>query len=66
MTSTEKRTNEVKIRLEDSLLLEVSQLAHVEDRTLADYLHHIISAHARGHGYKLRRGCDCGNQSIRD
>jgi hypothetical protein len=50
----EKRINEIKIRLTDSEMVAVSQLANIDDRTLGDYLHHVIALHLFGHEYKLQ------------
>jgi hypothetical protein len=53
MVGNEKRINEIKIRLEDTLFIKASQLANLDDRTLADYLHHVIALHVFGHDFKL-------------
>jgi len=55
MQGTEKRTNDVKVRLEDSLFLTLSKLADADSRTLADYLHHTLFVHANGYGSKVNR-----------
>lgn len=46
---TGKRTNEVKIRIDDQLLKVLSLMAHRQDRALADYLHNVLWHHAFGH-----------------
>lgn len=65
MTGNEKRIHEVKVRLTDSQMLAVSRLAHLDDRTLADYLNHIISIHLFGHEYRLPACSDARLSSVR-
>lgn len=42
MQGQEKRLNDIKIRLTDTEFMTVSKLAMLDDRTVADYLHHLI------------------------
>lgn len=49
----EKRLNEIKVRLTDSEFECVKTLARIDNRTLADYLHHVLKIHLHGHAYKL-------------
>ena len=65
MVGNEKRTNEVKSRFTDSEYLALSKLAALDDRTIADYLHHVALTHLFGHSYKLVVGVDACNQTIR-
>lgn len=58
MQGTQKRTNEIKIRLEDELYLIMSRLADKDQRALADYIHKALSIHAYGHGIKVSRSVD--------
>jgi len=62
----EKRLNEIKVRLTDSEWLAVSKLATIDDRTLGDYIHHIVALHLFGHEYKLNLDDVKGKQTIRD
>lgn len=62
----EKRINEIKIRLTDSEMVAVSQLANIDDRSLGDYLHHVIALHLFGHEYKLQIVSETGNKTNRD
>jgi hypothetical protein len=59
----EKRINEIKIRLTDSELVAVSKLANIDDRSLGDYLHHVVALHLFGHEYKLQ-ACDSGCKQL--
>lgn len=51
---TEKRLNELKIRLTDTEWLAMSQLAEMDDRSMGDYAHHVVAIHLFGHEYKLQ------------
>lgn len=51
---TEKRLNELKIRLTDTEWLAMSQLAEMDDRSMGDYAHHVVALHLFGHEYKLQ------------
>jgi len=53
MVGNEKRTNEVKSRFTDSEYLALSKLAALDDRTIADYLHHVALIHLYGHSHRL-------------
>lgn len=63
---TEKRTNPVTVRFEDSLFIKLSKLAHTEERELADYIHHEISLLVNGHATKLPHCQDSDNQTNRN
>lgn len=45
---TEKRINEVNLRIGDSLFLELSKMAVIENRPLADLMFHILERHVYG------------------
>ena len=65
MQGSEKRINDIKIRLTDSELLTITKLAALDDRTIADYLHHIIQTNLFGLATRLN-ACELdGNQSHR-
>ena len=66
MQGNEKRINDVKVRFEDSLYIEISKLADMDERTVADYLHLIVSMHVRGHGSRLSLIGDRRKSSNRD
>jgi hypothetical protein len=65
MVGDEKRVNEVKSRFTDSEYLALSKLAALDDRTIADYLHHVALIHLYGHSYKLVASVPGCNQTIR-
>ena len=65
MVGDEKRIHDVKSRFTDSEYLALSKLAALDDRTIADYLHHVALTHLFGHSYKLVVGVDACNQTIR-
>jgi len=65
MVGDEKRIHDVKSRFTDSEYLALSKLAALDDRTIADYLHHVALAHLFGHSYKLVVGVSNDNQTIR-
>jgi hypothetical protein len=60
MQGTEKRTNVVSVKMEDSLFIAIAKLAAMEDRTVADYMHRIASIHVYGHAPILSA---CSSQS---
>ena len=65
MQGSEKRIHDIKIRLTDTELLNLTKLAAIDDRTLADYLHHIIQTQLFGLATRLN-ACDLDdNQSHR-
>ncbi len=49
----EKCTEELKLRLPESLLLQLSRLAHADDRKLSEYIRSILSLHVFGHAIRL-------------
>lgn len=53
MQGTEKRTNVTSLKTGDSLYFELSKLAEMDNRPIADYVHYICLIHVRGHGSKL-------------
>ena len=65
MVGDEKRIHDVKSRFTDSEYLALSKLAALDDRTIADYLHHVALTHLFGHSYKLLAGLPGCNQTIR-
>lgn len=46
---TGKRINEVKLSIEDELFLELNRMAVIQDRKLADLVHHILGNYVYGH-----------------
>lgn len=65
MNGNEKRLNEIKLRLEDSAFNRLALLANLDDRTLTDYIHHIVVMHVFGHGARLDAAIECSNKSDR-
>ena len=65
MVGDEKRIHEVKSRFTDSEYLALSKLAALDDRTIADYLHHVALTHLFGHSYKLLASVSDYHQTIR-
>lgn len=49
----DKCTEELKLRLPESLLLQLSRLAHADDRKLSEYIRFVISSHVFGHVVRL-------------
>lgn len=43
-----KRIHEVKLSLDDQMNLELSRLAVIENRKLADYINHVLTLHLYG------------------
>lgn len=54
----EKNSEEVKLRVPESLLLALSRLANIEDRSLSEYCRTVLSLHAFGHTYRLEQAVD--------
>lgn len=44
-----KRVNEVKLSIDDDLFLELNRMAVIQDRKLADMVHHILQNYVYGH-----------------
>lgn len=51
----EKNCEEVKLRVPESLLLALSKLANLEDRSLSEYCRTVLSSHAFGHVHRLEQ-----------
>ncbi len=54
----EKKSEALKIWISESLLLELSKLADVDDRKLSDYVARVLERHVYGH----RRAPDAGQE----
>jgi len=54
MNGTEKRIHDYKVRFTDSEVLAISQLAHLADRTIGDWIHHELKLVVFGHIQKLK------------
>ena len=50
---SEKCTEELKLRLPENLLLQLSRLAHADDRKLSEYIRFVLSSHVFGHAVRL-------------
>jgi predicted HicB family RNase H-like nuclease len=46
--ANEKNTEELKLRLPETLHTDLMRLAAAEDRSLSDYVRHVLSRHAYG------------------
>ena len=64
MQGIEKRSKDLKLHIEPSLFALLAELAHQEDRTITDYVHHVVKGHVFGHKYKLE--CAAVQQANRD
>lgn len=49
----DKCTEELKLRLPESLLLQLSRLAHADDRKLSECIRFVLSSHVFGHAVRL-------------
>lgn len=63
MNGSEKRTNELKLRFTDTEINKLSLLANMDDRTLTDYVHHIIHERLFGIASRLPTCNDYDNSS---
>lgn len=52
--TTDKRTEELKVRLSAELKLALMELAADDDRALGEYLYLVLERHAWGH---VKRAC---------
>ncbi len=52
----DKLTEELKLRLSERVLRELQDLALLADRSVTDYVRHVINLHLYGHGPSVRRG----------
>jgi hypothetical protein len=43
-----KRTNEIKLSLDDGMYIDLCKRSVVENRKLADYINHVLSLHLYG------------------
>ena len=55
---TEKRVNEIKLRIGDAMFLELSKMAVIEDRPLADLVFHVLEHYVYGHRIPAMPGCE--------
>jgi len=53
----EKCTEELKLRVQPSLLLALAKLANAEDRSISEYMRMVLSLHAFGHVQRLDEAC---------
>lgn len=53
--TTDKRTEELKVRLSPELKLALMELAADDDRALGEYLYLVLERHAWGHGKRSVR-----------
>ena len=56
----EKNSEEVKLRVPESLLLALAKLANIEDRSLSEYCRTVLSSHAFGHVHRLGQAGEAG------
>lgn len=54
----EKSTEQLPIRMPQSLWLALSRLAAAEDRSLSEYCRMVLSLHAFGHAHRLDQPAD--------
>lgn len=46
--ATEKNSEELKLRLPESLYTDLMRLAAQQDRSLSDYVRHVLTSHTYG------------------
>ncbi len=56
----DKLTEELKLRLSERVLRELQDLALDADRSVTDYVRHVLNLHLYGHGRIVRRNGDKG------
>lgn len=54
----EKSTEQLPLRMPQSLWLAMSRLAAAEDRSLSEYCRMVLSLHAFGHAHRLDQTAD--------
>jgi len=54
----EKYVEEVKLRLTERLFLDLSRLAEADNRSISDYVRHVLLLHAYGSARSLRSDVD--------
>lgn len=50
----EKLTEQIKLLLPESMLRELQDLALIQDRSVSEYIRHVLSLHLYGHGRMVR------------
>lgn len=55
MMQREKCTEEVKLRIPESLLLDITRLANIEERTVSEFIRHLVEDGIYGRGRILDR-----------
>ena len=65
MLTSGKRTNEVKLSLDDAMFLDLSRLSVIDNRKLADYINHVLRLHLYGH-FQSSRQADEMVEKIRE
>lgn len=50
----EKLTEQIKLLLPESMLRELQDLALVHDRSVSEYIRHVLGLHLYGHGRMVR------------
>ncbi len=53
-TNEEKLTEQIKLLLTDTMLRELQDLALVHDRSVSEYIRHVLGLHIFGHGRMVR------------
>lgn len=50
MTTNEKKTEAVKVWMDERLFVDLNRLAILDDRKLSEYINVILTRHVYGHG----------------
>lgn len=58
MPAPEKLTEQVKLTLCESMLRELQDLALIHDRSVSEYIRHVLTIHLHGHTRMLRERPD--------
>ena len=66
MNSNEKRINEIKLRFTDSELAAIARCSSVQDRTIADFLHHAVNGYLFGYDSRITDASINSNQANKD
>ena len=66
MKGTEKMTNEVRIKLTDSQLIDATKASIIEDRTVTDLVHHGFLFYMYGYAARLPECCEDTKETNKD
>lgn len=62
MTTTDKKTEQVKVWMDEKLFVDLNRLAIVDDRKLSDFIGVVLSRYVYGHGSRTQEPIEGANR----